>query len=68
MVRPIASLLLLSPELDATSCEDRNEIDEPAEFSLDAARAVLGHRSPAITEVYADLDIAKAAEVMGRLG
>ncbi|MBL8800282.1 MAG: site-specific integrase [Planctomycetia bacterium] len=38
------------------------------EAGLDAARAVLGHRSPAITEVYAELDIAKAAEVMERLG
>jgi integrase len=38
------------------------------EFGLDAARAVLGHRSPVITEVYAELDLDKAAEVMGRLG
>jgi hypothetical protein len=38
------------------------------EAGLDAARAVLGHRSPAVTEVYAELDTAKAAEVMGRLG
>ncbi|MBL8793224.1 MAG: tyrosine-type recombinase/integrase [Planctomycetia bacterium] len=38
------------------------------EAGLDAARAVLGHRSPAITEVYAELDVSKAAEVMGRLG
>jgi hypothetical protein len=35
---------------------------------LDAARAVLGHRSPAVTEVYAELDQTKAAEVMERLG
>jgi integrase len=38
------------------------------EFGLDAARAVLGHRSPQITEVYAEIDINKAAEVMARLG
>jgi integrase len=38
------------------------------EAGLDAARAVLGHRSPAITEVYAELDTAKAAEIMERLG
>jgi integrase len=38
------------------------------EFGLDAARAVLGHSSPAVTEVYAELDEAKAAEVMGRVG
>jgi integrase len=38
------------------------------EVGLDAARAVLGHRSPQITEVYAELDLGKAAEVMERLG
>jgi integrase len=38
------------------------------EVGLDSARAVLGHRSPAVTEVYAELDRAKAAEVMERLG
>jgi integrase len=38
------------------------------EAGLDAARAILGHRSPQVTEVYAELDEAKAAEVMARLG
>jgi integrase len=38
------------------------------EAGLDAARVVLGHRSPKVTEVYAELDVTKAAEVMGRLG
>ena len=38
------------------------------EAGLDAARAVLGHRSPKITEVYAELDTSKAAEIMERLG
>jgi integrase len=38
------------------------------EYGLDAARAVLGHRSPQITEVYAEIDVNKAAEVMARLG
>lgn len=38
------------------------------EVGLDAARAVLGHRSPAVTAVYAELDMAKAAEVMEKLG
>jgi integrase len=38
------------------------------EAGLDAARAVLGHRSPAITQVYAELDMAKAASIMERLG
>jgi integrase len=38
------------------------------EAGLDVARAVLGHRSPAITEHYATLDTAKAAAVMEKLG
>ncbi|WP_169973101.1 tyrosine-type recombinase/integrase [Tautonia rosea] len=38
------------------------------EFGLDAARAVLGHSSPIVTEVYAELDAMKAAEVMERVG
>jgi integrase len=38
------------------------------EAGLDAARAVLGHRSPTITEVYAEIDVNKAAEIMARLG
>jgi hypothetical protein len=38
------------------------------EFGLDATRAVLGHRSPQVTEVYAELDLNRAAEVMERLG
>jgi integrase len=38
------------------------------EAGLDAARAVLGHRSPVITEHYAELDVSKAADVMERLG
>jgi integrase len=38
------------------------------EFGLDAARAVLGHRSPAVTEVYAELDVSKAAEIMAQRG
>jgi integrase len=37
------------------------------EFGLDVARAVLGHSSPAVTEVYAELDMAKA-EAMERVG
>jgi integrase len=37
-------------------------------FGLDAARAVLGHASPVVTEVYAELDATKAAEVMARIG
>jgi integrase len=38
------------------------------EAGLDVARAVLGHRSPCVTEMYATLDVARAAELMGRIG
>jgi integrase len=38
------------------------------EYGLDVARVVLGHRSPAITELYAELDTSRAADVMQRLG
>jgi integrase len=38
------------------------------EFGLDAARVVLGHRSPQITETYAEIDLNKAADVMAKLG
>jgi integrase len=38
------------------------------EAGLDVARAVLGHRSPVMTEHYATLDIAKGVEVMSRIG
>jgi integrase len=35
---------------------------------LDAARAVLGHRSPIITEHYATLDVATASALMAKMG
>jgi integrase len=38
------------------------------EAGLDIARAVLGHRSPILTEHYASLDLAAAATAMERLG
>jgi hypothetical protein len=38
----------------------------PPRIGLDVARAVLGHKSPIITEHYATLDVAKAAEVMAK--
>lgn len=38
------------------------------EFGIEAARVVLGHSSAAVTEVYAELDLAKAAEIMGKVG
>jgi integrase len=38
------------------------------EFGLDTARAILGHRSPCITEMYAGADLIKAQEAMAKLG
>jgi integrase len=38
------------------------------EVGLDVARAVLGHRSPVVTEMYATLDVGRAAEAMAKLG
>jgi integrase len=38
------------------------------EVGLDVTRAVLGHKSPVITEMYATIDLAKDAEAMERLG
>jgi integrase len=37
-------------------------------YGIDAARAVLGHHSPAITEVYAELDESQAAKIMREIG
>lgn len=37
-------------------------------YGIDAARVVLGHRSPQITETYAQLDVSKAAEIMRQDG
>ena len=38
------------------------------EAGLDAARAVLGHRSTAVTKVYAELDMGQAADMAKRMG
>jgi integrase len=38
------------------------------EFGIEAARVILGHRSATVTEVYAELDRAKAADIMSRVG
>jgi integrase len=38
------------------------------EFGLDVARAVLGHSSPAVTELYAELDHEKAMMAMEKVG
>ena len=38
------------------------------EFGLETARIILGHRSSAITEVYAEMDQQKAMEAIVRVG
>ena len=38
------------------------------EHGIEVARIILGHRSAAITEVYAEVDHARAIDVMGRIG
>lgn len=38
------------------------------EFGIDAARIILGHSSPQVTEIYAELDHAKAEEIMAQVG
>jgi integrase len=38
------------------------------EFGLEVARAVLGHSTVAMTEVYAEMDAAKAREAMAKRG
>ena len=38
------------------------------QFGIEAARVVLGHSSAQVTEIYAERDLAKAAEIMGRVG
>jgi len=37
-------------------------------YGIEAARVVLGHRSSAVTEVYAELDHTKAADIMAEVG
>ena len=38
------------------------------EFGIEVARIILGHSSAAVTEVYAELDQARAMEVMAQIG
>ena len=38
------------------------------EFGLETARVILGHRSAAVTETYAEMDHQKAIEVIGQVG
>lgn len=37
-------------------------------YGIEAARVILGHRSAAITEVYAEIDKAKALQIMSEVG
>ena len=38
------------------------------EFGIEAARVILGHRSAAVTEIYAEMDESKALEIMAEAG
>lgn len=38
------------------------------QFGVEAARVVLGHRSAAVTEIYAEMDKTKAAEIKEKVG
>ncbi|MBS3735540.1 MAG: tyrosine-type recombinase/integrase, partial [Phycisphaerae bacterium] len=38
------------------------------EFGLETARIILGHRSPAVTTIYAEQDHHKAVEAMEKVG
>lgn len=38
------------------------------EFGIEGARIILGHSSPTVTEVYAELDRSKAADIMAKVG
>ena len=38
------------------------------QFGIEAARVVLGHSSAGVTEIYAEQDLTRAAEIMGRVG
>jgi hypothetical protein len=37
-------------------------------FGLDVARVILGHTSPAVTEMYAEIDRDRAIDVMSQVG
>jgi hypothetical protein len=41
---------------------------EVQKAARNTAGVVLGHRSPPVTDVYAEIDVSKAAQVMERLG
>jgi integrase len=38
------------------------------QYGLEAARVVLGHRSAAVAEIYAEIDSGKAQQIMGEVG
>ncbi len=37
-------------------------------FGIEAARVILGHKTAGVTEIYAEIDEAKAAEIMSKVG
>ena len=38
------------------------------QFGIEAARIILGHRSARITEIYAEVDVGRAREIMRQIG
>jgi hypothetical protein len=56
------------PKFSPSQMEVRNQLGFFLLLGLDVARAVLGHRSPQVTELYAELDLARAAEAMAKMG
>ena len=38
------------------------------EYGLEAAQVILGHKTLAVTEIYAEKNVAKAREIMGAVG
>jgi integrase len=38
------------------------------QYGIEAARLILGHRSAAVTEIYAEMDAAKAEQIMAEVG
>jgi integrase len=56
------------PEWSPNQLRHTSATELRKEFGLDAARAILGHRSTRVTEVYAEIDAKKATTIMQRIG
>ena len=64
----------LAAQWRAKHCWSPNQLRHAAassvrrQFGLEAAQCVLGHAKADVTQVYAERDMALAAEVMGKIG